>query len=297
MEYPRPSTNLGKSIAINGNVPTSPASESGSSAGLSQTPTLPRTDSDTFSCCHSSSGTMTGTPPATSASETASRSRAQPSSTIARSLMSDGINALLERLDAQSADGIDEALVLVPPLDVDVDQARHDVGHLLRRERRSDDLAQRGLFPLVAADGDLVPLLAVLIHAEHADVADVVMPAGIHAARDIEVDLTDVVQIVEVVEAALYAFRNGDRLGVGERAEVAAGAADDIGEQADVRCREAQRLELAPQCQQLRLLHVGEDQVLLVRDAQFAEAVDVGEIGDHVHLIGRRVARRHAGLF
>ncbi len=53
-------------------------------------------------------------------------------------------------------------------------------------------------------------------------------------------------------------------------------------------------LELAPQREQGGLPDVREDQVLLVRHADLAEAVRVGQIGDHVHLVRRRVARRHA---
>ena len=46
---------------------------------------------------------------------------------------------------------------------------------------------------------------------------------------------------------------------------------------------------------QVRLQHVGEHEVLLVRHAHFAERIAVGERRDRVHLARRRVARRHAG--
>src|SRR5439155_4140195 len=213
------STNLGKSIAISGSRSTSPASASGSSSGLSQTPTLPRAASASCSDCHSATGTMTGESAGTSASAAASRSSIQPSSTTARPLMSSGIHALLERLDSQPPDGVDKAFVIVPALDVDVDQTGDDVGHFVGRERRPDNLAEGRLLPLVAADRYLVPLLAVLIDAEHADVSDVVVTAGIHAAGNVEVDIADVIQIVEVVEAALYRFGDGNRFRIGERAE------------------------------------------------------------------------------
>ena len=42
--------------------------------------------------------------------------------------------------------------------------------------------------------------------------------------------------------------------------------------------------------------HIGENEVLLVGDTQFAEAVAIGERCDRVHLVGGRVTRRHAGL-
>ncbi len=54
--------------------------------------------------------------------------------------------------------------------------------------------------------------------------------------------LADVVQVVQIVEALLDGRGDRDRLGVGQRAEVAAGAADDVGQQADVRRGQAGRL-------------------------------------------------------
>ena len=54
------------------------------------------------------------------------------------------------------------------------------------------------------------------------------------------------------------------------------------------------RLGFLPQCEQFRLLHVGQHQVLFVRHAQFAKAVALGQVGHEVDLLGRRVAWRHA---
>src|ERR1700757_2489910 len=185
-------------------------------------------------------------PDGSSASEAPSRSSAQRSSAMAPFLMSRGIDALLERLETEPAHGIDEMLVVVPALDVDLDQPRNHFGHLVRRERRADHLAQRGAFALRTADRHLVPLLAVLVDAEHADVADVMMAAGVHAAGHVERDLADVVQVVEVVEAPLDRFGDRDRLGVGERAEISTRTANDVGEKPDVRGGEAEDLQLAP---------------------------------------------------
>ena len=106
--------------------------------------------------------------------------------------------------------------------------------------------------------------------------------------------LADVEQVVEVVEAGLDGGGDGDRLGVGEVAEVAARAADDAGQQADVGRRQAGRLRRLPDFVEVGLADVGEDDVLLVRDAQFAEAVAVGEFGDAFHLLGGDVAGRDA---
>ena len=131
---------------------------------------------------------------------------------------------------------IDEALGLaVAPLQVALDQFLHHGRHFRARERRTEHAAERRLragprLALVAADFDLVPLLAVLVDAEDADVTDMVVPAGIHAAGDIEIELADVMHVIEVIEALLDRLRHRNRLGVGKRAEVAAGAGNDVGE-------------------------------------------------------------------
>src|SRR4051812_40830833 len=95
---------------------------------------------------------------------------------------------------------VDEALgCAVAPFEIAGDELPDHVGHIVARERRSDDPAERrtrrgfarpGL-SLVSADLDLIPLLSVFIHAEDADVAYVVVAAGVHASRDVEVELAD----------------------------------------------------------------------------------------------------------
>ena len=88
-------------------------------------------------------------------------------------------------------------------LAVDLDDALDGGGDLRLRHRGPDDLAQCGEAVGRAAEGDLVPLLAVLIDAEDADVPDMVVAAGIHAAGHLDLDLAQVVEIVEIVEALL----------------------------------------------------------------------------------------------
>jgi hypothetical protein len=60
-----------------------------------------------------------------------------------------------------------------------------------------------------AAQRDLVPLLAVLIHAQNADVAAVVVAAAVDAAADVQVDLADVVQLVQILVALVMASAIG----------------------------------------------------------------------------------------
>lgn len=104
----------------------------------------------------------------------------------------------------------------------------------------------------------MVEFFAFLVHAQDADVADVVVTTGVHATGDVQVQLADVEQVVQVVETALDRFGNRDRLGVGQGAEIAARAADDVGQQADVRRGETAFAQLAPQGEQLALFNVRE---------------------------------------
>ena len=140
---------------------------------------------------------------------------------------------------------------------------------------------RRREFALVAADLDLVPLLAVLVDAEDADVADVVVAAGIHAAGDVEVELADVVQVVEVVEAlAGSPAATGIDLALASEQKSPPGQAMMLVSRPMFGVARPSARSLLPQRRAGRLAHVGEDQVLLVRDAQLAEGVAVGELGD-----------------
>src|ERR1700681_2684362 len=129
-------------MAMSGKLSMSAASAPGSSSGLSQTPTSFRVTRVSCSDFQSASGTITAVSRRTSANDVASLSSVQRSSTMARPLMSRGIDALLEGLQSQTADGVDEALVLMPFFHVDIDQAGNDIRHLLCRERWTYHLAQ-----------------------------------------------------------------------------------------------------------------------------------------------------------
>src|SRR5205823_6119789 len=114
---------------------------------------------------------------------------------IRRPLMSVAINAFLERFDADALHHVDEALgFAVALLEVGLDEALDHVRDVSTGERRPYDLPQStgGLIP---SDLDLVPLLAVLVDAEDADVPDVMVAAGVHAARDVQVELVGILGV------------------------------------------------------------------------------------------------------
>src|ERR1700733_3591714 len=201
------------------------------------------------------------------------------------------IHALLEWFDTDAPHGINKALVVTVPLaHIDFEQPGDGLGHRVLRNRGTDDFAERRRSSRRATDGDLIPLLAVLIHAEDTDVADVMMAAGIHAARHLDLDRTEIVQIVQVVEARMYLLGHVDRSGIGEAAEVQTGTADYVGQRADICGREPERIELAPHYRQRRLRYVGQHQVLVVRGPYHAEAHAIGQLRKRLHLPGSHVA-------
>ena len=84
---------------------------------------------------------------------------------------------------------------------IGVDQGFDGVGDFVFGESRADDVADRSGFVAGAAKSDLVKFDALLIDAENADMADMVVAAGVDAARDFQLQLADVALAVEVGEA------------------------------------------------------------------------------------------------
>src|SRR4051794_9457624 len=185
----------------------------GSLSGASHTPicAAPRDAlNPSRSACHNASGTSTlpagKSFTAGSAPSSAGRTSVQSSLTIARFLMIEAIcsvsfarlrvgrltrrvHAFLERRDADAVIRFDEALAFLAVLHKGVDHLAHHVRHFLRRERRADHAAKMRAGrarALLAAEGHLVPLGAVLVDAQNADVADVMVTARIDTARDVQ---------------------------------------------------------------------------------------------------------------
>src|SRR5690606_27608354 len=88
------------------------------------------------------------------------------------SLMYVGIHGLLERGDAGTPECVEEPLAVLAFAQIDLDQLLDGLGDLLVRQGGAQDGAQRRVFGARAAQGDLVELLALLIDAKDADVAD-----------------------------------------------------------------------------------------------------------------------------
>ena len=63
--------------------------------------------------------------------------------------------------------------------------------------------------------------------------------AGVHAARNIQFNVANVVQIVEIVELHLNGLRNRDAFCIGQATEIAAWAANNIGQKPNIWCCQA----------------------------------------------------------
>src|SRR5262249_44477307 len=125
--------------------------------------------------------------------------------------MSWRIHAGLERCHADTAESVEEAFTVLALGDVGIEDALERLRDFGLRHGRADHLADRGIVTAGgAAERDLVPLLAALVDAEDADVADGMMSAAVHAARHLELDLAEIVEIVEAVEALVDLLRDRD---------------------------------------------------------------------------------------
>src|SRR6516164_3293592 len=96
------------------------------------------------------------------------------------SVSSSAIEGLLERCLPEPPVGREEALLgTLSVAQIGVDQRLDRVDHLGAGEAVADDLADRGLLVAGAAERQLIELLALLLDAEDADVADMVMAGGV----------------------------------------------------------------------------------------------------------------------
>src|SRR5260370_5155053 len=102
------------------------------------------------------------------------------------------IDALLERLDPDPLHGFEKNLVRAR---AQLQIGRHDildhVRHFRIGNRRTDEGAEPGLLVGAAADRHLEKFLAVLLDAKEADMAHMMVAAGIDAARHVDVQAPD----------------------------------------------------------------------------------------------------------
>src|SRR5579863_5433465 len=127
-----------------------------------------------------------------------------------------GIDAFLERFEADTADRVEKTFVVLAAGEINIDDAFDGVDDLVLVKGGSQYLADAGVFRARAAELQLVIFDAFLVDAEHADVARMMMAAGIDAAGDLDLEFADVVLAIEIGKALGNALCDRDRPGIGE---------------------------------------------------------------------------------
>ena len=86
----------------------------------------------------------------------------------------------------------------------------------------ADDLPDSRFLVSAPAQRDLVIFLAFPVYAENADMADMVVATGIYTARNVDVQLANVLLIGRVGEDFLDLLSDRDRAGIGQVAIIEA---------------------------------------------------------------------------
>src|SRR5262252_6447096 len=206
-----------------------------------------------------------------------------------------GIDPLLERLHAEALDGLHEGLVRpLPQFEVSGDDLLHHVGDLRVGDCGPEQLTKLGTFIGTAAKSDLVELLAVLLDSQNPDMADMMVAAGVDAARNVDVKPAKVVSKIEITEPAGQLLGDRYGAGIGKAAIVEPWAGDDVGDETEIRGCHPDSIEGTPQPGKIALRHVGQHQVLLMADPDLTEGIAIRKIGDRIHLVGGGIAGRTA---
>jgi hypothetical protein len=135
----------------------------------------------------------------------------------------------------------------------------------------AEDIADGGLLGAIAADTDLVELGALLLDAENANVAGVMVAAGIDAARNLYLQIANLALPVAGGELARDFLRDRDRARIGQRTEVEPGTGDHVCDQTDIARRQLVLDEHVVDLAQVADAHMGKNEVLLVRHPQFVK--------------------------
>src|SRR6218665_1447578 len=172
------------------------------------------------------------------------------------------IKRLLERGHADAAISIEETFAILTVRQIDVGGLFYGIDDAVLAEAGAGDLAQRRIRAFGTAQQQLEVLHTSPIDTQHADMAGVVMPAGVDAARNLELQFAQRLLPVLRREAFGNLLCQRDRAGIGQAAIIEAGAGDDIADQIEIGCSQARRIELLPQRMEIGLAHMREDDVL-----------------------------------
>src|SRR5690606_22358181 len=280
LEKPRPSRNFGKSISTRRTrSSTGPRRRTSSPASI-------RTEL-AFDWSRKASRLTAG-----SSGTGSSRKRRVLPSLVAcgMGLPLSAIDRLLESFHADAAASVEEPLAGLAHLAVALHRPLDCIDDAVFIEAGAGDLGLAGCLVARTAEQELVVLGALTVDAENADVAGVVVTAGVDAAADLDLQLTEIALPLGIGEAIGDLLGHRNRARVGQRAIIEARAGDDVGDQVEVGIGKAGVAQRLPHGVEIGLADVRQDQVLSMRHAQLVEAVAFGQVGHDVHLIGGNVA-------
>src|SRR5262245_53772295 len=110
------------------------------------------------------------------------------------STSSSGIKRFLEGCDAQAAVSRKEGfIIVVAELQIGIDHRLDRIDDAVGTEARARDRGKRGVFRAGAAKQELIVLLAAFLHAQDADVTDMMVSAGVDAAGNLDLQVANLV--------------------------------------------------------------------------------------------------------
>ena len=115
------------------------------------------------------------------------------------------------------------------------------------RKAGAGAITQRGILVGRTAQCELIELFAAFIDAEYADMADMMVSAGIHAARDVDSQVANVVHAIHILKALINFLGDGYGAGIGQRAIIQARAGDDVRHAPDIRRGQVECRQFFPQ--------------------------------------------------
>src|SRR4029077_1565179 len=137
-----------------------------------------------------------------------------------------GIAPSLEGRYARPADGIKKPFAVLSQADIGLNDLFDSVDDLCRAQSRSQHFADRRIFGTRTAQLNLVEFDALLVDTQNADMAGVVVTAGIDVTGYLDLDLAQIVLPFEIGEALLNGLRDRNGACVREIAIVETRAAD-----------------------------------------------------------------------
>src|SRR5262245_55117944 len=207
-----------------------------------------------------------------------------------------GVNGLFEWFRPQAGVGGEEGLLWPrAQFQVGIDHLLDRIDDALGAKAWTGDAGQGRIFRARASEQQLVVLIAPLFDAQNANRPDVMVSAGVDAARNLDLEFAHLVLARR--QPRRDALGNGNGARIGERTVVKARAGDDVSREPGVGFGQADRFYLLINRPEVTQPHVRQHQILLVGDAHLIEGVALGKLGDRLHLGGRGIAGNAADRF